>query len=130
VDKTFNKSSSVSIKIVSLVKQIAKKSPSKFKIGCVILNKSKIVISTGYNNMTKTHPKCPTWGNFIHAELDALIGVDFNKTYKGTAYIYREKANGQKGMSKPCKICFLALQKAGIKKIIYSTENAIIEENI
>ena len=114
--------------IFQLAKKISKRSSSKIKLGAVITNKKNQVISVGYNDMRKTHPKCPTWGNFIHAELDSLIGLSFEETNKGSIYVYRETSNGQIAMSRPCSVCFQALKRAGVKKLFYTTNNGYKKE--
>jgi deoxycytidylate deaminase len=103
-----------------LARKIAQKSQSKFKLGCVIMDKSR-VITVGWNDMHRTHTKCNTYGNYLHAEIRALLGTDYNKTKGCTAYIYRETRKGELAMAKPCPICKQALILAGIRKIFYTS---------
>lgn len=116
-------------RLFDIAKRLSKKSDSKFQLGCVIIRKN-IPIGFGYNQMTKTHPKCNTWGNYIHSELHALIGLDFKDTKGSTAYIYREKKDGSLGMARPCRVCYDTLRLAGIKKICYTTEKGYKEEKM
>lgn len=109
-------------------KKLSNKSPSRFKIACVIASKNKVV-SYGYNNMKKTHPLSTSYGNMLHAEISALSKSKGNLN-KCTAYVYRKLKNGKEAMSRPCKYCMKQLQLAGIKKICYTTEKGIIEEYI
>jgi deoxycytidylate deaminase len=112
-----------------LAKRTSFKSPSKIKIGCVIVQKNR-VISFGFNNMSKTCPGMNTWGSFIHSELSALLGLTAEETKGATAYIYRETANGDLAKSRPCPVCYNALKEAGIKKICYTTENGYEKEKL
>lgn len=117
------------IKFLKIAKEISYKSPSKFKLSCLIVDKNKIV-TWGINNMAKTHPSCKTWGNFQHAELNALIGTSYEKTRGCTAYIYRETLQGNIANSRPCPVCMIALKQAGIKDIIYTSEKGVRKERI
>jgi tRNA(Arg) A34 adenosine deaminase TadA len=115
-------------KYFRLAQRLSRKSPSRFKLGCVIV--SARVISTGVNNMEKTDPKHKTFGNFKHAELDALVGLSYEETKGGAAYIYRETANGELANARPCPICYGALRLAGIRYLCYSNQNGFQKESI
>ena len=70
--------------------------------------------------------------NSLHAEIRALskvkyLDIDFDKT---TLYIYREYANGNKAMARPCPACMRYIKELGIKNICYSTADGIAEERI
>ena len=70
--------------------------------------------------------------NSLHAEIRALskvkyLDIDFDKT---TLYIYREYANGNKAMARPCPACMRYIKELGIKNICYSTADGITEERI
>lgn len=105
-----------------LARKMAKKSKSSHKLGCVIANRNK-VISVGHNDMSKTHPKSNSPFRTLHAEVDALIGLSYLETAGCTAYVFREFKDGRYAMAKPCKACELALIKAGIKRVCYTTDN-------
>jgi deoxycytidylate deaminase len=104
-----------------LAKRLSYKSNSYHKLGCVIANRNRVV-SVGFNNMNKTHPKANTPWKTLHAEMDALIGVDFTDVEGCTAYVYRELKSGRPAISKPCSACELALRKAGIAVVYYTTD--------
>lgn len=113
-----------------LAKKIASKSPSKYKLGCVIVKKSR-VIAVGYNDMNKTNPNCKTTHNYLHAEIHALIGTDASLTRNATAYVYREDRNGKISKSRPCPVCLSALRIAQIRSICYTdTIQGFVEEKI
>lgn len=113
-----------------LARKVAQKSPSRFKIGAVITSKKGKVLSIGWNNMRKTHPKCFTYGNFLHAEIDALLGLDYKETKKGIVYIFRETAHGELANSRPCETCYEAIRQSGIKKMYYTDSQGYKEEEI
>lgn len=113
-----------------LAKKIASKSPSKYKLGCVIVKKSR-VIAVGWNNMTKSHPRCKTEGNYLHAEIHALLGMEPSLTNNSVAYVYREDRNGKISKSRPCAVCMGALRIANVKAVCYTdTIQGFVEEKI
>ena len=66
-------------------------------------------------------------GDKNHAEMRVLKNIDRNESNGGTILIVRQvfDSNGNilGSMSKPCKLCMKKIQLAGIKRIIYSTDN-------
>ena len=116
-------------KFFELARRLSKYSNHhQHKHGCVIVDKNRVV-SVGFNK-DKTHTKSIHKWNFLHAEISALIGLEFEKTKGCTAYIYRENKSGQPAMSRPCEACEMALKLAGIKKICYSIDNGFKEERL
>lgn len=109
------------LKYFELAKKIARKSTSKYKLGCVVVRKNK-VINVGFNDMTKTHPKSNAYYNMLHAEVDALIGLDFENTKNCDVYVFREHKDGKLALAKPCPTCMMALNKAGVKNIYYTID--------
>lgn len=103
-----------------LARKLALKSPSYHKLGCVIAHRNK-VLSVGFNDMSKTHPKANSPFKTLHAEIDALIGLQ--RADGCDAYVYRELKDGTFAMAKSCAACELALRKIGIKRIFYTTNN-------
>lgn len=110
----------------------ARKSISRFRLGAVLAKKSR-VISTGYNDMAKTHTLMQkfntdkSWTPGLHAEVDACIGVSSLDLAYADLYVVRILKDGRLAMAKPCKICYKFLLSVGIRRIIYST-NDIPEE--
>ncbi len=109
-------------KFFDLAKKISLKSPSRIKMGCVIAKRGRVV-SFGWNDMTRTHPKSKTYGNLIHSELHALIGLSRKETKGSDVYVYRETRNGVLAQSRPCPVCYAALRQAGIRNVFF-TDNA------
>jgi deoxycytidylate deaminase len=122
----------ISDSILQLAINTAKSSPSKKKIGAVLLKKNKI-ISTATNLERKTHPLQATLAErvglkekiYLHAEVNALIKA---KEKADTIVVARVGGHGYCDLriSKPCKICQAALEMNNIKKIIYSTDDGFL----
>lgn len=105
-------------------------------IGACVINKRK-VISTGCNQ-NKTHPLQKQFnennlnyikrnGHKLHAEMDALIKAGSNS--KGsTLYIFRRGNDGIYRICEPCKACMSYIKQCGIKRIVYTIENGIVEK--
>lgn len=117
------------LKFFELAKRLSKYSDhTQHRHGCIIVHKNRVV-STGYNEK-KTHTQSLHKFNYLHAEISALIGLDFEKTKGCTAYIYREDRNGNPAMSRPCVACLETIKRAGIKTIYYSVTNNYAQERI
>ena len=105
---------------------IAETSPSRKKVGAVLMNKNK-VITTATNLDHKSHPIQAKWAEkvglkekiYLHAEMAALI-----KLREDADKIVVVRLGGHDGKSlrnaRPCKICEAALRYAGIKHVYYS----------
>ena len=114
--------------IKDAVLHTAAASPSRKKVGAILLYKNKIV-QQAYNMDTKTHPLQARLADmvglsekiYLHAEIAALVK---NKHKCDTIVVARlggHKHNELRN-AKPCKICQLAIKEAGIRNIYYTTE--------
>lgn len=65
--------------------------------------------------MTKRNPL-----KKIHAEVDAVIGIDRHLLTGTTIYVYRERLDGKIGMCKPCIDCQAIMKELGILRAIYT----------
>lgn len=114
-----------------LAVEVAATSPSRKKVGAVLFNSKKRVITTAVNNDDKSHPRQAWWAErvglkekiYLHAEMAALI-----KAREDADTIVVVRLGGHDGKSlrnaKPCPICEPALRYAGIKHVYYSvTDN-------
>lgn len=110
-------------KMFELARKLSYRSPSRFKLGCVIADKNRVV-GVGFNDMGKSHPKTLDPWKTLHAEVHALIGLDIDCSKGCNAYVYRETRDGRPANAKPCNGCKTALKLAGIKKVYYTTSNA------
>ena len=117
-------------------KAVSMLSDHKQQLGCVIVDKHRI-ISSGHNSNTKSH-RVQFELNFsicrenasgkIHAETAAILplrGVDLSKA---SIFIYREHKDGSYGLARPCPACEKLIRKAGIRHIYYTGNNSLIYE--
>lgn len=119
---------------MELAVRTARSSPSRKRVGAVLLNKNKVVV-TATNLDKKTHPLQAKFASivgldekiYLHAEIAALI-----KARSDCDTIVVARLGGHTGEelrnSKPCPVCRLALQEAGIKRICYTTDNGFLYE--
>ena len=119
--------------IKDAVLHTAAASPSRKKVGAILLYKNKIV-QQAYNMDTKTHPLQARLADmvglsekiYLHAEIAALVK---NKHKCDTIVVARlggHKHNELRN-SKPCKICELAIRQAGIRKVYYTTDEGFCQ---
>ena len=95
---------------------IARRSPDpNFKVGCCIVSQDNCqVLAIGYNGDHKggTNEREslePGQSGFIHAEINALIKLDYNNPKNKTLYITLS----------PCLQCAKAIINGGIDKVVY-----------
>jgi tRNA(Arg) A34 adenosine deaminase TadA len=118
--------------VFDLAIETAKSSPSKKKVGAILLNKNKVVM-TATNLETKSHPLQASFAVrvglpekiYLHAEISALIKC---KEDVDTIVVARVNNQGKLRMAKPCPICSLALKESGISNIHYTTNQGFLYE--
>jgi dCMP deaminase len=87
----------------------------KYKVGCVIVPEDNTgVLALGYNGDHKggsneRESEEPGQSGFIHAEINALIKLDYNNPKKKIMYVTLS----------PCIMCSKAIINAGITKVVY-----------
>lgn len=108
------------------------------KIGCIIVNKHRI-ISSGCNSNTKCHPiqakldtkylNCDCSGK-LHAEVASIIPLLKYKTNLSNAiiYTYRQYPDGSTAMARPCVRCLQLIKQCGIRRIRYTTADGFASE--
>lgn len=112
----------------TLAVNIAKKSVSRFRLGAVLARKGR-VISTGFNDMRRTHPKMQkfnpdkSWTPGLHAEVDACLGVERNELQGADLFVARILKNGSVAIAKPCEICVKFLLDVGIRRVYFTDIN-------
>ena len=120
----------ISDSVFDLAIETAKSSPSKKKVGAVLLKKNKI-ISTAVNLEAKSHPlqakfaeRAGLWQKiYLHSEIHALIKA---RETADTIVVARINPQNKLRNSCPCKICSLALEESGVKNIYYSTDDGFV----
>ena len=102
---------------MSFAKNIARRSHDpRFQVGCCIVSQDNCqVLAIGYNGDQRGGPNCvespePGHSGFIHAEINALIKMDYNTPKKKTMYLTLS----------PCKACAKAIINGGIDRVVYS----------
>ena len=117
-------------RVISRLKYVSSQSTLNHRIGCLILNRKGIVISTGYN-LLKSHPIQYEYADlvgepykiYLHAEVRALIKC---KEKPHHLYTMRLSKTGDYLLSKPCCICVQYIKDSGVKYISYTDVNSII----
>lgn len=121
---------------------VAMASPSKKRVGSILLRKRKI-ISAACNYDKKTHPIQEKYAilasrihdnddyslkRFLHSETLCIIRA---REKGDTIVIARVGGHGGNKLrnSRPCPLCTLFLKHHGIKKIHYSTPNGFMFEH-
>lgn len=108
-------------KYAQLAEKMAYKSSYRTRVGCVIVSKNTI-ISLGFNDGIKTHPKSPHPFYSLHAEVDAVVSARTDIS-GSIVYVARILKNGKLAMSKPCEHCEALLRRSGVKAAWYSTND-------
>lgn len=108
------------LRYFDLAKRISSKSTHyQYKLGSVIVNRSKI-ISIGFNQL-KSNPHSPHPYKAVHAEFHSVLGVDPADLIGADIYIYRQNKSGHLAMAKPCKFCEKMLKDADLKNVFFTT---------
>ncbi|MHC4278169.1 MAG: hypothetical protein ACYSTI_12740 [Planctomycetota bacterium] len=110
---------------IELAKNMARKSPSRFRLGAVLVKRRRI-ISTGYNQMSKTHPLQEKYHDGshtlgTHAEVHACIGVSADDLLGAEVYVARLLKDGTQALAKPCLVCRKVLSSLGVYRVVYTT---------
>ena len=104
---------------MDFAKNISRRSSDpNFKVGCCIVTQDNCqVLSIGYNGDHKGGSNQreslePGKSGFIHAEINALIKMDYNNPKPKTLYITLS----------PCTQCAKAIINGGIQRVVYLNE--------
>ena len=111
---------------------VAKSSPSRKQVGAILLRKGRVV-TTATNLERKSHPLQAKFAErvglgekiFLHAEISALVKC---REECDTIVVARVGGHSKNELrnAKPCKICAMALEEAGIDKVHYSTDDGFL----
>ena len=99
-----------------VVFNISRRSPDpSFKVAAIVVTEDNTqLLSLGYNGDHAGGPNCresdsPGDSGFIHAEVNALIKLDFNSPKRKKMYVSLS----------PCKMCAKAIINARIDEVVY-----------
>ena len=99
-----------------VVFNISRRSPDpSFKVAAIVVTEDNTqLLSLGYNGDHAGGPNCresdmPGDSGFIHAEVNALIKLDFNSPQRKNMYVSLS----------PCKMCAKAIINARIDEVVY-----------
>jgi len=120
--------------IMGLAIKVAESSKSRKRVGALLLNKNK-VISQGVNQDTKSHPFQAKLADmvglsekiYLHAEISALVKCKSEVDTIVVARLGGHEGNELRN-AKPCPICSLAIEQAGIEHIYYTTDEGFLYE--
>ena len=115
--------------ITKQIEEDLKKRPQgqRWHLVAAITNKKPIAIAT--NDLHKSHPKTQKYNPLkkSHAEMRCINRAPKGKLYNSTITVVRWKGE-QMRLAKPCDMCMAFIREAGIKKVIYSTNENIFAE--
>ena len=90
------------------------------------LDRKVRLLAIGFNSYVKTHPyqkRCArkagdAFKQYLHAEISAIIKA---KQQVHSIVVVRISKAGDFMLAKPCPVCYLAIQEAGINNVYYSS---------
>jgi len=111
---------------VDKVIDLAKQAEGKSQHACLCLDSRGRIVSYATNSR-KTHPLQAQYARrtgkpqkvALHAEIAGLIRA---RDDVETVIVARINKNGELRNSKPCPVCFLALEEAGVSEVWFSTD--------
>lgn len=94
----------------------------KWSLGCCVVRGGSIQ-SIGWNKKKSDPTYMYAFGACsLHAEIHALKQMNF-QAKRCILYIARWKKGGGFGLAKPCELCQPYIEKAGVKRVIYTIDN-------
>ena len=90
----------------------------RHKVGAIVVTEDNTqVLAVGYNGNHSGGPNCvestvPGESGMIHAEINALLKMDYNTPKKKIMYVTLS----------PCRMCAKAIVNAGVNEVVYKTE--------
>jgi deoxycytidylate deaminase len=99
---------------------VAATSNHRFQHGAIITDHGK-VRAVGVNFARNDPRNVEIPDSSVHAEIAALNSIRGNSQGL-TLYVARQRKNGDAAQSKPCVSCQQKIEKAGIKRVVYTTD--------
>jgi len=90
----------------------------RYKVGAIVVTQDNTqVLAVGYNGNYSGGPNevesdMPGESGMLHAEINALLKLDYNNPKKKTMYVTLS----------PCRMCAKAIVNSGIDEVIYNEE--------
>lgn len=114
--------------LYALQKAFQHNSGGRHRIYAVATDHKGNVIAEAGNSYVTSHPLQQKYAAragrpeacFLHAEMHVIAKLTKMRRVCHTMYIARAKRDGSEGLAKPCPICSMALEAAGIVNIIYT----------
>lgn len=102
----------------------------QFRMAAMVYRSGGFMESWGVNKR-KTHPRSNNKWRTIHAELDAILGVN-QQHLKGTSIlVLRLTKTNLLATSRPCDYCMILLQEVGIHEVYYvDNHRQIVKEEV
>lgn len=104
---------------MSTAKILSKRSyDPRFQVGAIVVTEDNTqVLAVGYNGNhaggpNKVESLEPGYSGFIHAEINALLKMDYNNPKRKILYVSLS----------PCRMCAKAMINSGISEVVYNTE--------
>lgn len=126
------------LKFLRVAEQMAELSDyPQIKIGAVLVKRG-VIVSSGHNK-NKSHPVQASWNRCmpypipkarLHAEIDCLLHSSEVESEGATLYIFRRITKGKYRNCEPCDACMGMIMNRKIKRIVFTTENGIVEKMV
>ena len=108
--------------VIDLAEKVCMKSNMSHKLSAILYNNKGTVINVGYNRRL-VDSRSPTvikrhglrWLS-VHAEVDALSGINFNDLHKYNLYVHR--VGGK--LARPCVQCRHILDMYSLNRVYWS----------
>lgn len=110
------------------------------KVGACLIDKGRIIIAWNRKRTSPAASKLYRWPNQAHAEFllfarttirgNEIIDISPTPSSKGTIYVYRETADGEFAMARPCEWCMGFLGRIGIRSVVYTVNKYWRKEKI
>ncbi len=109
-------------RFIEIAANMAKSVPFNHRHGAVVVSGGRI-LGKGFNDYIRNR----------HAEICAMGKSWASELKDATLYIVRLRKEQPYGLSRPCPECLKSIRAAGIKRIVFSTNdpsNPIVEERL
>lgn len=106
-------------------KTVAATSSHRFQHGAVLTAHGKVqAVGVNVSRNDPRNVQYPKKDSSVHAEVAALNAIR-GDTKGLTLFVARRKKNGEAAESRPCEACQKAIIKAGVKRVVYTTDSVL-----